>query len=449
MLIFFKIITLGCPKNEVDSEQMKGLLIREGLTYVEDVTKAQIILINTCGFINAAKQESIETVLEYAEYKNSGNCEYLLVTGCLVQKYVDELKQALPEVDMFLGTGDILELPKLLNMLQEKSTVVQVTCPENYLYDDSLKRNVDLNDGYYAYVKIAEGCNNFCTYCVIPYLRGSYRSRTIESIVEEVKGLVNNGIKEIILVAQDTTLYGVDLEKKYLLPQLLKELVKIEKLCWIRLLYCYPNHITEELLETIKNEEKICSYLDIPLQHISDSILKAMKRPMNKESTIKLLNKIRNTIPDVAIRSTFIVGFPGETNEHFEELIQFIEKVELDRAGFFAYSREPDTVAASLPNQISEEEKAKRIEIISRRQESILAAKQASLINKTLEVIIDGKSLDYEGLWEGRTKNDAPEIDSVVYFKPEPKVNFGDIIKIKITHSCDYALMGEVVNESS
>ncbi|MGI6145581.1 MAG: 30S ribosomal protein S12 methylthiotransferase RimO [Clostridia bacterium] len=442
----FKIITLGCAKNSVDSEQIQGLLKNKGFIPVDDLARAEIILLNTCGFIESAKQESIDTILELARYKTTGVCKYLIMVGCLVQKYAHELKDSLPEVDLFLGTGDILELPEMLASLNKDKPVLKVTRPENYLYDDDVKRDYSQVRSY-AYVKIAEGCNNCCTYCVIPQLKGRYRSRTIESIVDEVQGLVDNGVKEIILIAQDTTYFGKDSAGRYLLPQLLRELVKIPQLRWLRIHYCYPEHITTELLQTIKDEEKICKYLDLPLQHISDPILRAMGRSMSKAQILDLIKKVRELIPNIVLRSTFIVGFPGETHEQFKELLAFLQEVKFDRAGFFAYSQEPDTPAALLPRQISMEEKQRRLEKARQLQDEILADKQAQFLNKQVEIIVDGVSLDYEGLWEGRTRGDSPEIDGVVYFIPGPKTKSGDIIKIKITHSENYALMGEIIDE--
>jgi len=451
----FKIITLGCAKNSVDSEQIHGLLRNKGFIPAEDVARAEIILLNTCGFIESAKQESIDTILELARYKKNGACKYLIMVGCLVQKYANELKESLPEVDMFLGTGDIMEFPDLLTSLKnnglnkelnKEGPACRITRPENYLYDDGVKRDYTLARSY-AYVKIAEGCNNCCTYCVIPQLKGRYRSRTIESIVDEVKELVDNGVKEIILIAQDTTYFGMEYSGRYLLPQLLRELVKIPQLRWLRLHYCYPEHITNELLQTIRDEEKICKYLDLPVQHISDPILRAMGRSMGKAQILNLIKKVRELIPSIILRSTFIVGFPGETREQFNELLAFLQEVKFDRAGFFAYSKEPDTPAALLPRQISMQEKQRRLEKAIQLQDEILANKQAQLLNKQVEIIVDGASFDYEGLWEGRTRGDSPEIDGAVYFKPKSKTKLGDIIKIKITHSENYALMGEINDE--
>jgi ribosomal protein S12 methylthiotransferase len=365
-----------------------------------------------------------------------------------VQKYAEELKQALPEVDVFIGTGDVPEIPRILDSLEENNKILHVTSPENYLYDDSLSRDTNFC-GHYAYVKIAEGCNNRCTYCVIPSIRGPYRSRTIESINKEARELVEHGVKEIILVAQDTTYYGYDLKRQYLLPDLLRELVKIPGLHWIRLLYCYPDHITDELLNTIKSEDKICNYLDIPLQHVSDNVLRAMGRPMDKDRIKKLLARIKDTIPEITLRSTFIVGFPGETKKEFNELLEFLNEERLERAGFFTYSKEPDTRASLYKGQISEKEKTRRAETASMLQEKILADKQSQYVNKVLELIVDGISEDYQGLWEGRTRGDSPEVDGVVYFNPSSNIKSGDIIKIRITHSNGFALMGEIYNESS
>jgi ribosomal protein S12 methylthiotransferase len=443
----FKIVTLGCPKNVVDSEQIKGLLSKAGFTAVDNINDAEVIIVNTCGFIESAKQESIETVLALANYKNEGKCKYLVMSGCLVQKYAAELAEALPEVDLFLGTGDLPELALILTELESAPTRIVISEPEKYLYDDSIARDFSTMKPY-AYVKIAEGCNNCCTYCVIPQLKGTYRSRKIPSILQEVNELVAHGAKEVILVAQDTTSYGIDLAGESLLPDLLRELCEIPGLAWIRLLYCYPDFLTDELLLTIKREEKICKYLDIPLQHIADPVLKAMGRAMDKRTIYSLLQKIRTAIPDVILRSTFIVGFPGETKECYNELLAFLEEMQFDRAGFFAYSQEPGTVAALLPGQLSNREKQRRLEKATKIQEKILAEKNARLVQQKLTVIVDGESAEYEGLWEGRTPGDAPEIDGLVFFQPTAVLRPGDIVTVKITHSEKYSLIGEIWNES-
>ncbi len=443
----FKIVTLGCPKNEVDSEQMKGLLSKAGFSAVDQAADAEIIIVNSCGFIESAKQESIDTILELARLKKEGQCQLLVMAGCMVQKYSAELKEALPEVDIFVGTGDWPELPSLLSTREPAGQKIVVTQPEKYLYEDSISRDYPYSKAY-AYVKIAEGCNNCCTYCVIPQLKGAYRSRSIASIVREVEDLTANGVKEIVLIAQDTTSYGLDLAGQSLLPQLLRELCRIPGVVWLRLLYCYPDYLTDELLLTIKEEPKICKYLDIPLQHISDPVLRAMGRRMRKAELYRLINKIRALMPEIILRSTFIVGFPGETKECYNELLAFLQDIQFERAGFFAYSQEPDTPAASFPGQISAQEKKRRLEKALRLQETILSAKNAALVQQKLEVIVDGKSEDYEGLWEGRTRGDAPEIDGLVYFPPKPRLKPGDLITVKVTHSEKYSLIGEITDES-
>lgn len=445
---YIKIVTLGCPKNVVDSRQMMGYLEQSGYKLTDDPAQAQVILVNTCGFIEAAKRESIETILQWAAWKKRGKSRFLIVAGCLVQKYVDELASALPEVDLFLGTGDIAKLPGLLNSLQTGMTHKEVGNPDTFLFDDSIPGSGGLDHPKsYAYVKIAEGCDNCCTYCVIPSLRGRYRSRTVESIVKEATRLTEAGVKELVLVAQDTTLYGTDLYGEYRLPYLLKELALLPGVKWIRLLYAYPNHITRELLETIREEKKVCSYLDIPLQHISDRILKNMGRSINQEETRRVLREIRETVPGITLRSTFIVGFPGERKEDFELLISFLQEAAFERAGFFAYSQEPGTKAAGFSHQISPQEKALRLERASQVQEIILAQKLAEKIGQALPILVDGASNEYEGLWEGRTEGDAPEIDGIVYFKPYYGLKPGDLIAIRVTHSQEFALMGEIADE--
>lgn len=439
-----KIITLGCPKNVVDSEQMQGYLYRAGYHLTTDSSQAEIIIINTCGFVESAKEESIEQIIECALLKEKGNCKYLVVTGCLVQKYADELAAELPEVDLFLGTGEVPNILEMLSQLQPGEQVSRIGDPAQYLFTEELPR-VPENVRHYAYLKIAEGCDNCCTFCVIPSIRGHYRSRRMEDIVREAEELVALGAKEIILVAQDTTLYGKDIYGEYKLSALLRELVQIPDLKWLRLLYCYPNHLTDDLLLTIRDEPKICKYLDIPLQHIVDPILQAMGRRISKKETVELLQKIRRMIPEITIRTTFIVGFPGESQSDFQELVNFIREFRFERAGFFPYSAEPDTPAAKISKQLSQFEKEKRLREIEAVQNGILASKQAELLNKEVLIIVDGASEDYPGLWEGRTQADAPEIDGVVYFQPNSTIRSGDLINLRITHNQDYALIGEII----
>lgn len=441
-----KIITLGCPKNSVDSNQIMQFINKEGYIEVADISQADVIIVNTCGFIEDAKRESIHTILEVAQCKQEGKCKYLVAAGCLVQKYAQELMQEIPEIDVAIGTGDIPSLPGILASLQSQEKACIVTDPNNFLFNEEFTSLIK-GKNHYAYIKIAEGCYNCCSYCVIPALRGKYRSRRKEAIVNEASKLASKGVKELILVAQDTTLYGIDLYGSSRLPQLLKELAQIQGIEWIRLLYCYPNYITEELLQVIKEEKKVCPYLDIPLQHIADHILKDMGRPMNKQKTIELIRKIRSIVPEMTLRSSFIVGFPGETEEDFAELLEFLQEVKFDRAGFFSYSMESDTPAAQLPVQVAEEIKLERFEKATVLQEKILAEKQEQLIGKKIEVIVDGASAEYEGQWEGRTKGDAPEIDGNVYFRSEGNLCSGDIITVKITHSLEFSLLGEICYE--
>lgn len=443
-----KIITLGCPKNSVDSRQMQGYLIQAGYQPIEDISLADIIIINTCGFIEDAKRESIQEIINALQWKKEGACKKVVVAGCLAQKYAEELSRDIPEVDAIIGTADIPLLPEILNRAKNKGPLACIGDPNAFLYNMDLPP-IRPETGHYAYLKIAEGCDNRCSYCVIPQMRGSYRSRPPEDILKEASVLASQGVKEIILVAQDTTLYGTDLSKKQLLPHLLKELTKIADLRWIRMLYSYPAHITNELLYTIKNEEKICSYLDIPLQHISDRVLRRMGRPASRAQIENLFHRIRQIIPEVMLRSTFIVGFPGETQEDFAELLLFLEKMQFDRAGFFTYSREPGTLAAGLSQQISKKEKIRRKETAVALQNEILAAKQSGNIGKNLVVMVDGPSEDYTGLWEGRTQGDAPEIDGVVYFRHQQGIKPGNLVVFRATHSQEYALMGEILNELS
>lgn len=441
-----KIVTLGCPKNIVDSRQIKGCLLTEGFNITDNTSDAEIIVVNTCGFIEEAKRESISTIIEMLKWKEHGRCRYIIVAGCLAQKYADEIINEIPEIDAIIGTGD---LPQLISTIKRLDVEKRISCvgdPNSFLYNSEWVKNLS-DIGHYAYLKIAEGCDNACSYCVIPAMRGSYRSRSIEDILFEAESLTKQGVKEIILVAQDTTLYGYDLYKRLELPRLLRELVKIQGLSWIRLLYSYPSSITDDLLYTIKNEEKICSYLDIPLQHISDRVLKRMGRPINSQETKELILKIRRIIPDIVLRSTFIVGFPGEKEEDFSELLSFLSEYKFDRAGFFAYSKEPGTKAEKLDQQVNKKEKLNRLKRALALQNEVLSIKQAAKIDQDVIIIVDGPSKDYDGLWEGRTQGDAPEIDGVVYFKHNDGVYPGMLKTVRISHSQEFALMGEIKNE--
>ncbi len=449
----FHIVTLGCPKNIVDSKQIYGYLVSLGFVPEKRVELANIIVVNTCGFILDAKQESIEEILRLSQWKARGKCQYLIAAGCLVQKYAEELRKEIPEIDAYLGTGSIHRLPELISEWHEqkiKRPILKLGPPDDFLYNEKFSGISTLPESaaHYAYIKIAEGCDNRCSYCVIPSLRGAYRSRKIENIVTEVGLLASKGMKEAILVAQDTTNYGMDIYDKHMLSPLIRKLSDISELKWIRLLYCYPNHINDDLIMTIKEEDKVCKYLDIPLQHIADNTLKRMGRPFLKNDIIRLLEKIKSQLPEIVLRTTFIVGFPGETEDDFQELLAFIREFEFDRAGFFTYSREPDTKAYYLPEQVEEQEKERRLFLASSLQKEILAKKQEKFLNKTIKVIVDGPSSDCNEHWEGRTAGDAPEIDGIVYFNPQKRIEPGSFIKLRVTHCQEFELIGEIVDES-
>ncbi|SHJ56422.1 ribosomal protein S12 methylthiotransferase [Anaerobranca californiensis DSM 14826] len=437
-------VSLGCPKNTVDSEVMLGILSKEGYVITTEPKQADVIIINTCGFIESAKKESIDTIIEFSRYK-AENCQVLIVTGCLVQRYKEELLQEIPEIDGIIGTG---EYEKIIHCIQTNLKGDKFVATDNlqFLYDDLTPRMLS-TPKYTAYLKIAEGCDNHCTYCIIPALRGKYRSRSIESIVAEGKKLVDNGVKEIILVAQDTTVYGLDLYGKLMLPTLLKKLHDIEGLKWIRILYCYPTYMTDEIIETINKLPKVCNYIDMPIQHGDNEILKKMGRRETKEQLLLLIEKIRKRIPDVVIRTSIIVGFPGETEEHFNNLLRFVEEIKLDRLGVFTYSREEGTAAAKLPNQISERVKKLRQHRLMKVQKRISHTINKEKIGKVFEIIIEGFD---NGYIIGRTYGDAPQIDGrvIVPVKDNNKLP-GDFIKVLITNCNEYDLIGEIVNESS
>ena len=373
------LISLGCAKNLVDSENMIALIKEAKLNFTEEPELAEIIIINTCGFITSAKEESINTILEMAEYKKTGHCKILIVVGCLVQKYQEELMQEIPEIDAFLGTNNYHQIIEVINEALENSQKIVRINKENAEKYMELPRYVT-TPGHYAYIRIAEGCDNHCTYCVIPQLRGRYRSRPLEAIFKEAKELVARGTKEIILVAQDTTQYGKDIYGELKLPELIKKLATIKDLRWIRLLYCYPNSFTDELIEVIQKEPKVCKYIDIPIQHGDDAILRKMGRNITQEKIKGLLNKLRSKVPNITIRSTFIVGFPGETNENFINLLEFLKEMKLDRVGAFTYSLEEDTPAGKMHKQVDENIKEKRLEKLMGLQYEILREKHASYL---------------------------------------------------------------------
>ena len=436
-------VSLGCDKNLVDTENMLGILKNKGFEFTDDEWEADIIAINTCCFIGDAKQESINTILEMAEHKKDARCKVLVVAGCLAHRYQDEIIKEIPEVDAFVGTSSYDKIADMINAVLEEKGI------SNFVEDANRMPMVETDrivttPGYYEYLKIAEGCDKHCTYCVIPKVRGSFRSFPIEYLVNQTKKLVEGGVKEIILVAQETTLYGVDLYGKKSLPKLLHNLGLIEGLEWIRILYCYPEEINDELIEAIKNEPKVCHYLDMPIQHASDNILKRMGRRTSKQELTDIVAKLRREIPDIALRTTLITGFPGETDVDHEEVMQFIDECEFDRLGVFTYSREEDTVAAQMPDQIDEEIKEKYRDELMQLQQEISADRSAAMIGRIVRVMIEG-FIPEDNTYVGRSYKDAPNVDGLVFVECDRELMSGDFIDVKITGSTEYDLIGTIV----
>ena len=435
-------VSLGCDKNLVDSEVMLGILADRGFEMTDTEDDADIIIINTCCFINDAKEESINTILEMAEYKKTGPCKALIVTGCLAQRYKQEIVDEIPEVDAVIGTSKYDEI---------FDAVDQALKGSHFLDVDDLDRlpsvpgkRILTTGGHYAHLKIAEGCDKHCTYCIIPKIRGNYRSVPMEQLLAEAASLAEQGVKELILVAQETTLYGMDLYGKKSLHILLQELAKIKGIRWIRILYCYPEEIYPELIETIKNEKKVCHYLDMPIQHASDAILKRMGRRTTKAQLKETVSLLRKEIPDIVLRTTLIAGFPGETQEQHEELMEFVDEMEFERLGVFAYSPEENTPAASMPDQIPEEVKEERRDAILELQQEIAFDKAADMVGRTLYAMIEGKVAD-EPAYVARTYADSPDIDGYVFVNTGEMLMSGDFVKVKITGSAEYDLIGELV----
>lgn len=432
MKIYFE--TLGCPKNFYDSQTAAGILEERGHEIIKSPDEADAIVVNTCGFINDAKKESIEAIFDMAKYKESG--AKLIVSGCLAKRYSEELFDEMPEVDAFIGVNDYDILPDILD---EKERIINVSeCSQTEL--PPLKRKLDGNV-YSSTLKIAEGCNNRCTYCIIPYIRGNYRSKTMENILAEAQQLADAGCRELILIAQDTTYYGMDLYGKYMLPELLRKLCRIEGIHWIRLMYCYEDRITDELIETIRSEEKICNYIDIPIQHASDAVLKNMGRRSDSRSISETLDKLRENIKDIHIRTTLITGFPGETEEDFDILYDFVDEQKFARLGVFPYSQEEGTPAGEMDCQIDEEIRALRADDIMRMQLDISYESNRSKIGSVMEVLVD--EIDEDGSYIGRTQYDAPEIDNSVIFTSDIAHQPGDFVKVRILDAFDYDLTGE------
>ncbi len=440
MKIFF--VSLGCDKNLTNSEEMLGLLYKKGYTFTDDESEADVIVVNTCAFINDAKEESIDTILEMAEYKKDGVLKALIVTGCLAERYKSEIMEEIPEVDAVIGTSAYDDIADAIeNALKGQKT-------ESY---KSLDRLVEIDadrivttGGYYAHLKIAEGCNKRCTYCIIPKMRGNYRSIPMEKLIKEAENLASKGIKELILVAQETTVYGVDLYGEKSLHILLEKLCEIRGIEFIRIMYCYPEEIYDELVQTMKNQRKICNYIDMPIQHCSDEILRKMGRRTNKKQLMYTIAKLRKEIPDIILRTTLISGFPGETETQHEELMEFIDSMEFDRLGVFAYSPEEDTVAAEMDDQIDDEVKEDRRDELMELQQEIAFEKGESMIGREFVVIIEGKIAD-ENAYVGRTYMDAPGIDGNIFITTDEELMTGDFVKVKVTGSVEYDLIGEII----
>ena len=442
MKIFF--MSLGCDKNLVDSEHMLGLLSRNGYEFTDDEYESEIIVINTCCFINDAKEESIESIIEMGQRKQDAKCKKLVICGCLAQRYTKEIQELLPEVDIIVGTTALDDIVVAINeAVSEKSQPVDYIKDINYLAGSDAPRIVSTG-GYYSYLKIAEGCDKHCTYCIIPKIRGNFRSVPMEHLIREAKELAQQGVKELILVAQETTMYGTDIYGHKALHELLTELCKIDGLCWIRVLYCYPEEIYDELIDVIANEDKICKYLDIPIQHASDSILKRMGRRTSNEDLRTIIKKLRDNIPGVVLRTTLITGFPGETEEDHKILMDFVDEMEFERLGVFTYSAEENTPAADFKNQIDEELKDDRRAEIMELQQDIIEDKSYALIDKEFIAIVEGKIPD-ENAFMARTYMDIPGVDSNVFVVTDEPLMTGDFIRVKITGAQDYDLIGELV----
>ena len=434
------MVSLGCPKNQVDAEQMLYTLQNAGFELTPAEAEADAIIINTCGFIESAKAEAIENILEAAKYKDEGKCKALIVTGCLAERYQNDVTEEIPEVDVCVGIGSNGKIAEIVK------NAIEGKCENSF----GAKEDLDLNTKrilggfpFTAYLKVADGCNNCCTYCAIPKIRGKMRSRKIEDCVNEAKELAANGVRELIVVAQDTTAYGSDIYGKPMLSQLLKELCKIDGIHWIRTLYTYPDKIDDELLDTIKSEEKLIKYLDIPIQHVNSEILRKMNRKGSREDLEALIKNIRAKIPEITLRTTLITGFPGESEEQFEELCEFVKETRFDRLGCFAYSPEEDTIAAEMPDQIDEQTKVSRAENIMEMQMDIMREKNEEKIETVLEVIIEGWD-DYIKCYFGRTICDAPEVDGKIFFMSSRPLVIGDFVNVQINDCLDYDLLGEL-----
>ena len=438
-------ISLGCDKNLVDTEMMLGMLAEKGYQFTDDEQEAEIVVVNTCCFIGDAKEESINTLIEIGQLKETANVKMLIAAGCLAQRYRKEIRQQIPEVDVIIGT---MAIDKIVEAVEEYQTKQYTTFVEDIDRTPvSGKKRVVTTGGHYAYMKIAEGCDKRCSYCIIPKVRGSYRSIPMETLLKEANTLVEQGVKEMILVAQETTLYGTDLYGKKSLPELLRKLSEIRGLYWIRILYCYPEEITEELIDTIAELPKVCHYLDIPIQHASDKILKRMGRRTNQQQLKDKIAMIRSKIPDMCLRTTLITGFPGESQEDHEQSMAFVDEMEFDRLGVFTYSAEEDTPAAGFPDQIEEEVKKDRQADIMELQQEIAFEKAEGMTGQDVLVMIEGKVAD-ENAYVGRTYKDAPNVDGLVFVNTDRELMTGDFVPVHITGSYEYDLIGEIKDEN-
>lgn len=441
MAIRVGMVSLGCPKNQVDAEMMLERLKHKGYKLVADTGNCDVVVINTCGFIQSAKEEAIENIIEFINLKNEGKIKAIIVTGCLAERYREEILTEMPEVDAVVGLGSN---EKICDVIQSALAGKKV---QRYGEKEALPLcggRVISTLPYYAYLKIAEGCDNCCTYCAIPSIRGRFRSKPMEEVLKEAQWLADEGVKELILVAQDTTRYGEDLYGKYSLAKLLRELCKIDGFRWIRILYCYPDKITDELIDVIAEEEKVAKYIDLPLQHCNDDILQKMNRPMDKKATVALIQKLRERIPGLTLRTTLIAGFPTETQEQFVELVEFVKEMKFDRLGCFAYSEEEGTAAAEMSPQVDEKIRERRAEIIMEEQMTIMERANEKMIGKVVTVVLEGAD-KLADCYFGRSEADAPDIDGKVFFTSGQKHTMGDFIQVRIDEVCDYDLVGEEV----
>lgn len=434
-------VSLGCDKNLVDTESMLGILRNKGFEFTDDEFEADVIAVNTCCFIHDAKQESINTILEMAEHKKDGACKALIVSGCLAHRYQDEITKEIPEVDAFLGTSSYDKIADVILAVLEGKGYNCIDSADRLVRTDT--ERIITTGGYYEYLKIAEGCDKHCTYCIIPKVRGNYRSYPMEYLVSQAESLVEKGVRELILVAQETTVYGVDIYGKKSLAELIKRLAGIGGLSWIRILYCYPEEIDDSLIEVIKNEPKVCHYLDMPIQHASDNILKRMGRRTTKQELKDVIARLRENISDIAIRTTLITGFPGETQEEHEEMLDFVDEMEFDRLGVFTYSAEEDTPAAAMPGQIDEAVKEARRDAVMELQQAVSLDKSREMVGRVIECLIEGKIED-DNTYVGRSYKDAPNVDGYVFVNTDENLMSGDIVKVRIDGAMEYDLIGSL-----